>query len=380
MDAFFASIEERDRPALRGLPIVVGADPLGGKGRGVVSTCSYAARKYGIHSAMPISTAFRKCPDAVFLPVDIDKYSKVSGEIYEILYSFSPDIEPVSIDEAFLDITGSYHLFGALPIDTCMLIKSRIKELTALTASVGLAPTKMAAKIASDIDKPDGLVAVTKEGLDGFLRSLEVRRIWGLGRKGEEALSRLGIRTIGELADSDPKRLTSLFGRNGAGFWRLAHGIDESKVEPAREAKSVSNETTFDVDTLEPQKIEGALLGLSERVSLRLRKAGLKARTITLKIRLEDFSTFTRAATIDNASNFIDILYRTVKTLHRNFDTKGKRIRLLGVRASNFCRAGFPDSLFSGPADNKCEATHRALDRIREKYGDSSIFMAGSKT
>ena len=168
MDAFFASIEQRDRPSLRGKPVVVGADPKAGKGRGVVSTCSYEARKYGIHSAMPISIAFRKCPQAVFLPVDMEKYGEASARIYEILYSFSPDIEPISIDEAFLDITGSYHLFGT-PLETGRLIKAKIKKLTGLTASVGIAPTKMAAKIASDIDKPDGLVEVTREGLARFL-------------------------------------------------------------------------------------------------------------------------------------------------------------------------------------------------------------------
>ena len=376
MDAFFASIEERDRPSLRGKPIVVGADPKAGKGRGVVSTCSYEARKYGIHSAMPISVAHRKCPGAVFLPVDMDKYGKASAQIHEILYSFSPDIEPVSIDEAFLDITGSYHLFGS-PIETCRLIKAKIKILTGLTASIGLAPTKMAAKIASDLDKPDGLVEVTCEGLRGFLKPLEVRRIWGLGKKGEEELGRIGIRTIGDLAARDPEELAGIFGKTGQEFWRLANGIDERPVESAVEAKSISSETTFDFDTIESQKVESSLLTLCEIVSGRLRAAGLKCRTVTLKIRLADFSTFTRAITIGCATNFIDILYKAVKELYEKFDTKGKRVRLLGVRASHFYPADFQDTLFKDCGDVKREARHRAVDRIKGKFGNSSIFIAG---
>ncbi len=378
MDAFFSSIEERDQPSLRGKPVVVGADPRAGRGRGVVSTCSYEARKYGIHSAMPISVAYRKCPEAVFLPVDMDKYAQVSAQIYKILYSFSPDVEPVSIDEAFLDITGSYHLFGS-PIETCRTIKAKIRRLTELTASVGLAPTKMAAKIASDIDKPDGLVEVTEEGLLDFLRPLEVRRIWGLGKKSEEILGKAGIRTIGDLGNRTPKELTAIFGKTGLDFWRMANGIDERPVERALEARSISNEVTFDVDTIEVPKIESALMTLCEKVSGRLRAAGLKCRTMTLKIRLADFSTFTRSVTVGNATNFIDILYRTVKTLYKDFDTKGKPVRLLGVRCANFCPANLQDSLFADSGEVKSEARHKALDRIKNKFGESSIFIAGSR-
>ena len=377
MDAFFASVEQRDRPSLRGKPVVVGADPKAGKGRGVVSTCSYEARKYGVHSAMPISVAFRKCPQAVFLPVDMEKYAEASARVYEILYSFSPDIEPISIDEAFLDITGSCHLFGT-PLGTGKLIKAKIRKLTGLTASVGLAPTKMAAKIASDIDKPDGLVEVTREGLLDFLRPLEVRKIWGLGKKGEDELNRIGIRTIGDIAARDPDELRSIFGKVGLRFWQLAHGIDERAVESAGDARSISNEMTFDVDTIEHQKIEGTLLTLCEKVSRRMRADSLKARTVTLKIRLSDFSTFTRSTTIKSATNFIDVLYAAVKALYKDFDSKNKKVRLLGVKCANFCPHNFPDSLFSDSGDLKCEARHKALDRIKKKFGDSSIFIAGS--
>ena len=377
MDAFFASIEQRDRPALRGKPVVVGSDPKAGSGRGVVSTCSYEARKYGIHSAMPISIAFRKCPKAVFLPVDMDKYQEESARIYEILYSFSPDIEPISIDEAFLDITGSYHLVG-MPLDTGRLIKAKIKKLTGLTASVGIAPTKMAAKIASDIDKPDGLLEITKEGLLDFLQPLEIRKIWGLGKKAEDQLNKVGIRTIGDIAERNPDELENIFGKVGLEFWRLANGIDERTVESAGEARSISNEITFDIDTVESQKIEGTLLTLCEKVSGRLRAHSLKARTITLKIRLSDFSTFTRSVTIKSATNFIDVLYATIRVLYKEFDTKNKKVRLLGVKCANFCPNDFPDSLFNDSGELKCEARHKALDRIKDRFGDSSIFVAGS--
>jgi len=378
MDAFFASIEERDRPCLRGKPIVVGADPKRGRGRGVVSTCSYAAREFGIHSAMPISTAYRKCPDAVFLPVDMEKYAAVSHEIYEILYSFSPDIEPISIDEAFLDITGSYRLFGRSPIAACRAIKAKILEFTGLTASVGLAPTMMAAKIASDISKPDGLIEVPEEGLLDFLWPLEVRKIWGLGRKSEEELAKTGVRTVGDLARKSPEELVRVFGKNGLGFWKLANGIDERRVMPQGEAKSVSNEATFEEDTRDRVRIESALVLLAEKVSRRLRAMDLKARTITLKVRLEGFKTFTRGVSLGGATNFVDVIYSNIKNLFEKFDPKSKAVRLVGVRASSLSPALAPDSLFRDSADEKCEAKHKALDSIKDKFGDDSIFFAGS--
>jgi len=239
MDAFFASIEIRDDPRLRSKPVIVGSDPKLGKGRGVVSACSYEARKFGIHSAMPISIAYRKCPQGVFLPVNIKKYSAVSEDIYAIFRTFTPDIEPVGIDEAFLDITGSYYLFGT-PIDTCKFIKSRIKERAGLTASVGLAPSKIAAKIASDLKKPDGFVEVPDGGVAEFLRPLDIRRLWGLGPKAEAALKEIGITTAGELAACPVKRITGILGESGRMFWKLANGIDESELVFERETQSMS--------------------------------------------------------------------------------------------------------------------------------------------
>jgi len=379
MDAFFAAIEQRDNPAYRGKPVVIGADPKGGAGRGVVSTCSYEARKFGIHSAMPISHAWRRCPQAIFLEGDMDKYHRVSREIHEVFYTFTPDIEPISIDEAFLDLTGSYHLFGT-PHETCLLIKSRIRERTDLTASVGLAPTKMAAKIASDLKKPDGLVEVSAEGLLAFLRPLPVRKLWGLGEKTETILEACGIRTIGDIAKRDVHELVRLLGSNGAHLWQLANGIDERGVEVETEAKSISNETTFEVDTQDKEAIEGALVHLCEKVSERLRVEAVKGRTITLKIRTEGFHTYTRARTLDHATNFSDTIYQAVKSLYDGFEYRDKKIRLVGVKASNLMGGSVRETLFDELYDAKKERVHAALDKIKAKYGDEAIQRARGRT
>ncbi len=376
MDAFFAAVEQRDNPALAGEPVVVGSDPKAGEGRGVVSTCSYEARKFGIHSAMPISVAYRRCPKAAFLPVDMEKYAKVSEQIYEILYQFSPRIEIISIDEAFIDITGSHHLFGG-QVKTCQAIKAKIKQETGLTASVGLAPTKMAAKIASDLRKPDGLVEVKKNKLLEFLWPLKIDKLWGVGAKSKVILNNMGIRTIGDLAKTDLERLKEIFGRSGEHFWQLAQGIDERDVESDDEVKSLSNETTFGKDTASKPKIEAALIKLSEKVSGRLRRAGLKGRTVTLKIRLEGFCTYTRAMTLVGATNFSDTIYKAIKKLFENFDLGGRKVRLVGVKVSNLMPEGVRDSLFDNSTQKKQENIHKAIDKIKKKFGSHSIQRAG---
>lgn len=377
MDAFFAAIEERDRPELKGKPIVVGADPKGGKGRGVVSTCSYAARKYGIHSAMPISVAYKKCPDCVFLPVDFEKYNKVSSQIVGMLGSFSPALEQVSVDEAFLDITGTYKLFGT-PYETCLKIKERIKSETGLTASIGLAPNKMAAKIASGLKKPDGLVEVKKEDLISFLKPLDVGLIWGIGPKTKEGLNRIGINTIGDLAKRSEGELVSLFGKNGAWFWEVSRGIDESEVVTERETKSISNESTFDEDTADQKLIEKELAALSELVADRLREEKVKARTITLKIRFEGFHTYTKSTTLQEPTDFTEDMIRIVQKLYRDFEIKEKKVRLVGVRASNLSLADEPD-LFRAKPSARIESLHKAIDKIKARFGRSSISRASSK-
>ncbi len=378
MDAFFAAVEQRDNPSLRGMPVVVGADPKAGKGRGVVSTCSYEARKFGIHSAMPISIAFRKCPDAVFLPVDSKKYHKVSEEMYEIFYDFTPDIEPVSIDEAFLDITGTFHLFGT-PYKTCQMLKACIKENIGITASIGLAPTKMAAKIASDFKKPDGLVEVFEERLLDFLWPLDIGKIWGLGKKTKTALNEIGIITVGDLAKREVVELAQIFGKSGMHLWELANGKDARVVEAQEETKSVSNEITFPKDTFDRDTIEKALLTLSEKVSSRLRDDNLKGRTVTFKIRLEGFNTYTRANTVGSATNFVDVIYDEVKRLYLKFNRGGRKVRLIGVKISNLMPADYRDNLFVDETEDKLERIHQAADRIKKKFGDASIKRAGGR-
>ncbi|MDD2702507.1 MAG: DNA polymerase IV [Candidatus Omnitrophica bacterium] len=254
MDAFFASVEQRDNPAYRGKPVIVGADPKGGHGRGVVSTCSYEARKFGVHSAMPISAAYRKCPGAVFLPVDMEKYRCVSLRIFEVFRSFASRVEEVSIDEAFLDISDTYQLCGS-PVDVCRAIKERVRKETGLTASVGLAPTKMAAKIASGFGKPDGLVEVTGEKLLDFLHPLDAGKLWGVGEKTRALLNSLGIKTIGDMAKRSREELSRLLGKNGEWLWEMARGIDTGEVENERDAKSIGNETTFEKDTRDRKEI-----------------------------------------------------------------------------------------------------------------------------
>lgn len=379
MDAFFASIEQRDNPSYKGKPVIVGADPKKGVGRGVVSTCSYEARKFGIYSSLPISTAYRLCPQAVFLPVNMEKYIGVSRQIHGILNTFTPLIEPVSIDEAFLDITGSFHLFGGAAA-TCRLIKEKIKKETGLNSSLGLAPTKMAAKIASDMCKPDGLLEVTAEKLLDFLWALPVEKISGLGKKSKELLNERGIRTIKDLAKQKKEYLVSVFGVMGQHFWLLANGIDESEIVAEREAKSISNEATFEKDTADKALLDRMLLRLSEEVSSRLRLEKLKARTITLKIRLSGFKTYTRAFTIQKATNFVDDIYKTANRIYDDFfssqNNKVIKIRLIGVKASNLIPQEEKDSLFDDNIDNKKENMHKAVEVIRGKFGGKGIFRA----
>ena len=377
MDAFFAAIEQRDNPALRGRPVIVGADPQGGRGRGVVSTCSYEARKFGVRSAMPISEAWRRCPRGVFLPPDFHKYEEASGKIRAVFFEFTPDVEQVSIDEAFLDITRSAHLFGG-PLETCRRIKARVKEETGLSCSVGLAPTKMAAKIASDLKKPDGLVEVREAGLRAFLAPLDISKLWGLGPKTAALLRERGVNTVGELAAAGPEALGGL-GSQGASLRELALGEDPREVREDGETKSVGNETTFGTDTGDAREIKSSLLALADKVSSRLREAGLKGRTVTLKLRLEGFETYTRARTLPLSTNYADVIAREVLALYEAFDKGRRRVRLLGVKVSGLMPAGERESLFEDELDGRREKAHKAIEAIRGKFGHSSIYRAGGK-
>ncbi len=372
MDAFFAAVEQRDNPKLRGRPVVIGADPKGGMGRGVVSTCSYEARRYGVHSAQPISQAYRLCPRAVFLPVDGAKYHRVSEEIFNILYNFTPDIEPLSIDEAFLDLTGSYHFYKT-PLAAGRAIKEDIKSQLGLTASIGIAPNKMTAKIASDFSKPDGLLEVSSENLLAFLWPLPIERLWGVGPKTKEMFHKAGVHTIGELAQIPRISLEEQMGESGKHLYELSHGIDLREVETNGEIKSVSHEHTFEVDTQDQEAIYEVLLHLSEKVSRRLRKNDLKGKTLTVKIRLKGFKTYTRAHTFAERTNFVDDIYAQAKRILDEFFQRGMWIRLMGVRMSSFTDQYFQESLFSNFADSKREKIHQVMDFIKDKFGEEAI-------
>ncbi|MGB2600974.1 MAG: DNA polymerase IV [Candidatus Omnitrophota bacterium] len=374
MDAFFCSVEQRDNPEHKGKPVIVGADPKDGKGRGVVAACSYEARKYGIHSAMPISTAYKKCPKAVFLRPDMEKYALSSHQIFSILERFTPDIEPISIDEAFMDITGSYTLFGT-PLGTCRKIKAAIKKETGLTASIGLAPNKMTAKIASDMEKPDGLVEVKPENLLSFLHPLPAGKLWGVGEKTLETFKRIGIFTIGDLAQRGEEELERLFGKNGQHIWELSNGIDDRSVETIDTIKSISNEHTFEKDVTDTKTILDVLMHLSEKVSMRLRRSDFKGRTITLKIRFSDFKTYTRSTSLEMNTNFVDDIYENVLKKLQQFDTAKRPVRLLGVKVSNLSDTSWQENLFEGTNDKslKKERIHKALDSIVDRFGAGAV-------
>lgn len=370
MDAFFAAIEQRDNPSLQGKPVVIGADPRAG--RGVVSTCSYEARRFGIHSAMPISEAYRRCKEACFLRPDMEKYKNVSDQIFEILYDFTDMVEPLSIDEAFLDISSSYHLFHS-PIDTCKLIKNRIKNEIGLNSSIGIAPVKFVAKIASDFSKPDGLLEIKESHLLEFLWKLPVERLWGVGPKSKEILNRYGIKLIGELARHNRARLFDLFGEQGYHLHDLANGIDPREVIVDEEIKSVSHEHTFLKDISDETKLLATLSFLCQKVSRRLRKYGLKGKTITLKLRTGDFKTLTRAHSVVLRTNHYEDLYSVSLQLFRSVDFDDKMIRLLGVKVSQFEDLYVADSLFVDARNEKREKIHEAIDRIKDKFGEKSI-------
>ena len=376
MDAFFAAVEEMDNPSLRGKPVVVGADPKGGRGRGVVSTANYEARKYGIHSAMPISEAYRRCPHAVFLPVRGHRYAEISRQIMAILRQYTPLVEPLSIDEAFLDLTHTLKIHGD-PVAVAREIKSRIRrEVGDLTASIGIAPNKFLAKIASDLEKPDGLVVVGEDQIEAFLWPLPVSRLWGVGKKTQPVLEALGIRTIGDLARFPKEELVEHFGSFGARLWELAHGVDDRPVVPASEAKQVSREHTFEQDVGDLEVVERTLLALVDRVTRTLRDEGVRGRTVTLKIRLEDFSTFTRSRTLSEPTDRFAVVAEVARDLLHRFRREGKRVRLIGVGVSNLERGARQLSLFDEKEPE--EAADDVVDLVRKRFGEQAIRRAAA--
>jgi DNA polymerase-4 len=367
MDAFYASVEQRDRPELRGLPVIVGADP---KGRGVVSAASYEARVFGVRSAMPIGKAARLCPHGVFVPVDMEKYARVSDEIMALLGDFSPLVEPVSVDEAFVDLSGTESLFGP-PAQAVRQIKQRIRAETGLTASAGLASNKFIAKIASDLRKPDGLVVVETGREAEFLAPLPIERLWGVGKATAKTLAGLGIATIGQLQRLPRATLVTRLGEHGADLHELAFGRDDRAVIPWAAPKSMGAETTFERDTDDRARLETTLRGQAERVARELRTGGVAASRVTLKLRFADFHTITRSHTGDPTQDGLE-LYRRVMVLFAR-ERLVQRVRLIGVSASTL---GPPATGQLGLLDSNAvrrERLARAVDGITVRFGAGVI-------
>jgi DNA polymerase IV (DinB-like DNA polymerase) len=333
MDSCYASVEMRERPEIRGKPVVIGADPKQGKGRGVVATCSYEARAFGIRSAMPISQAFVLCPHAVFLPPDFSRYVNASADIMAILKANGFPLQQVSIDEAFLDVSQ----LGTFPAatDLAVRIKDTILTHLGLTCSIGIAPTKVVAKIASDVHKPGGLTVVEPENLFSFLAPMPVRKIPGIGKKSETELFEMGIRTIRDLAESDIQVLIARFGRSAIALQEIAAGIERSEVKERDGVKSVSRETTFTEDTGDEQLLAATIDALADEVCRNLSDESLHCRTVTVKVRYEGFVTRTKARTLPHVTGDPAIVRRCAHSLLRDiFD--GRKIRLLGIRLSSF--------------------------------------------
>jgi DNA polymerase-4 len=367
MDAFYASVEERENPALRGQPVIVGGPR---DARGVVSAANYAARKFGVHSAMPLRVASRLCPDGVFLPGRMKLYAEASRAVFAIFHRYSPAVEPLSIDEAFLDATGCERLYGG-PVELAKVIRAAIREEVSLTASVGVAPNKFIAKIASDLDKPDGLVVVPPGEVEAFLAPLPVERMWGIGPKGAQELRARGIRTFADLAGAN---LDGLFPRAGAALRGLATGRDVRPVVTERAPKSVGHETTFMENVTDEDVVHRTLVSLTDRVAGRLRHHGLRARTVTLKVRYAPFRTFTRRVTLPAPTCATTDLLETVLALWKDKAPEhGVPVRLLGVSTSGFSAQA---TLFAAPEAPRHEALDNAVDRVREKFGTAAVRRA----
>jgi DNA polymerase IV len=376
MDAFYASIEERDRPELIGRPVIVGGSP---ESRGVVSAANYVARRYGVHSAMPAGTARRLCPHGVFLYPRISYYVEVSRQIREIFERFTPLVEPLSLDEAFLDVTGSEQLFGSAA-EIGRKIKQVVRDELGLVVSVGVAPNKFLAKIASDLKKPDGFLVIEAGEVEEFLEPLPVERLWGVGKQGSKVFQRLGIRTIGQLRQWPLEALTSSFGSQGEHLWNLAHGIDNEPVTPEREAKSISHETTFAEDIDDLDVLRAWLLDLTEQVGWRLRRHGLRSRCVHLKVRFADFSTITRSKTLSEPTDITDELWRAADgMLCQRMPTGHLPVRLVGMGVSGFGNAGIAQGLLFDQDERQRQAgLDEATDQIRERFGSTALCRAAS--
>jgi DNA polymerase IV len=378
MDAFFVSVEELFDPSLKGKPVVVGGRP---NERGVVSAASYAARKFGVHSAMPLRTAYKLCPQAIFVDGHRERYIEYSHKVYEVLQVFSPRVEMASIDEAYLDLTGTERLHGT-PLQAAHRLHQAVKQATALNCSIGIAASRMVAKVASDQAKPNGILWILPGQEASFLAPLDVRKIPGVGKVTEQRLRDIGIRKVADLASLDETFLEARFGQWGLALAGKSHGMDaggwfDAGVGEGGGPKSISHEHTFSVDTAETSALDAILVRLSEMVARRLRDHRLWARTLQIKLRYSDFSTFTRSRTLDHASQIDAELAAAARELfHKNWT--GKAIRLLGVYAQSLESSEGQTSLIDEPRAEDWRRTLAAVDKIREKYGQDGIVSLAS--
>jgi len=370
MDAFYPAVEVLDNPELKCKPVIVG----GSRNRGVVSSASYEARRFGVHSAQPMARAARLCPHGIFLPVRMHRYAEISDQVFGIFHRFTPLVEPLSIDEAFLDVTGCTRLFGT-PVEIARKIKDQVVRETGLTVSAGVAPSKFVAKIASDMEKPDGLTVVTAEMVRTFLDPLPVGKMWGVGKVTQEALARLNIRTFRDLRQVDAGILEHAFGKHGGKMRLLAMGIDDREVVVEHEAKSVGHEDTYDQDILDPDLAGEELLSLSHRVGRRLRAEGLKGKTVTLKVKYSDFVLITRAITLKSPTDDGFEIFSAVSGLLPKTQVGKRPVRLLGVSVSHLIGRGHEDQLLF-PSEKKLSRKtelNTAMDSIQERFGKKGI-------
>ncbi|HEY40514.1 MAG TPA: DNA polymerase IV [Dehalococcoidia bacterium] len=369
LDAFFVSVEQVLNPELQGKPVVVGGRP---DRRGVVAAASYEARAFGLHSGMPLATAVRLCPQAIFIEGSFARYRDASKRFMAILADFSPFLEPMGLDEAYLDVTGFESLHGSIH-QMARTIKQRVKDELQLNASIGIAVCKVVAKVASDLSKPDGLLEIPPGEEQAFLAPLPIEKLPGIGKKTEQKLKGLGIKTLGQLARMPLEALKSHFGAFGETLHRSASGIDDREVSPPTEAKSISRETTFDKDVTERSTLEATLRYLAERVGNNLRRQGKQAKTVNLKLRYADFTTITRSRTLPQASDTDHLIYDTGATLlRRALSTERQPVRLIGIGVSNLVEPGRQLAMLDS-RDQRQEQLNRAIDRIRDRYGFAAI-------
>ena len=377
MDAFFAAIEQRDRPELRGKPLLVG----GTGRRGVISTASYEARVFGCHSAQPTSVALRRCPQAIIVPPDGKRYHAVSEQLFELFHDITPVVEPLSVDEAFLDITGTERLLGDA-VTVARRIKSRIEEELRLTASVGVAHNKFLAKLASDLEKPDGLTVIGPDDVDRILPPLPIERLWGVGRVTAERMHARGIRTIGDLRARSREELDADFGRSGEHFHRLARGLDVRRVVPDTRAKSISQERTFPVDIESAEYVRDVLRGQVEHVARRVRRGGFEGRTVSIKVRYGAFETITRSHTLPEPTDVTGHLLDAAFLLFDRWARQGFRpVRLIGMGVAQLEERGSRQlGLFSAGEDQRLRKLDQATDQIQDRFGGRSIQRGSGAT